>query len=1425
MKTKNTNNNSLNLKSIYISREALNSGIALVAVLAILVVLAIIASTFTVLMNTENMQSNEQRRTFLLDMLTESGFEHAKSLLWENSVSTKKQNLVKSAAMKFQKQSNSETQNLDSNKLFSNWFYVENNVGVCVGRYRFRIEDEAAKVNINRARLLKDSKGSAWDTSEINLPIALGISQNAAKRLVNYRFGLNNLPGGRGDDDFNNVVLMADGIDNDADGIIDEENEGINDPKEYQASRLKGDDRKFTTVNEAICLLMNKKKIRTQMKNIIQQRATVDSVDMPGSPTLRIDMPNDINSVTARECSRIITKANIKKPFISKGEKKAQIAVNIVDYRDENHVLSTLGSTYGVEAVCFNEIMANDESVTHDLNHAKGAYYPNNKEIKEKRWKKSFGMVDGERGIFCPNLLYDCMPDSPSQIQKNLQILDPREAWHIKKERNSPPNSNYGYIKKMNGKTTTIKWPNALGKRCNKIDVTLYMSGKSQNPPVDILPGKNGNIPYLSWPKHKPNPPLFWSVTDYKTTVNKMLDVLKNVNMKNNYKPKFKKDYFKNSLVNIYKWQLSSKESDNVSLGCFKIISSDENTITFENKNYFDKRNKYHFTNVLAKINMSNKDHDLSITINSWTARNTAWVPEANQTFVVRARQPVAGKYFKILITRPPYSPYNGTTGLFGYPDQLGVSGKIGGGFSEDKNFQRKFWEYNNGKPVITKKNGWINILITSAKDGINRKHKKGQKLNYVRMIAPEVCEMYNASATPVSLANWRVICNTGSKATEIGVIHNTSYYDNKIGKSITTDNPVINPAGHFYLVNDTELFDYWYGNEDSKWGSSTKEEIPVFQMDTNNWGVTYKIKNVRLGTKGAFISLANFNYDAREVFASETIKFLDPKHADDPESWNNVMIYVSDEAEMKPKKNEFFVYVYGDVSRLKGTELMILGLPSSGGILSLTLKNEYNQICARTVDYGKVEEYEIGKSSEKIDPTKNFWVKREVNSIAGQNKFALNQAMRSRHNEVFFIKNGSYVSVGELKNVTAGKNFERLGGQQGDISKGLQSIGALADVMSCSRIRLEAASGNVLRKGWKEAKDEVASSSLTVVKGKNGGWQPDKWKGHTLRFLTGPMRGEKFPVIGNTVNSIILSEKGALFKPYSSPNRKLCRPNKGDVFSVGPSYASAFCYTRKNGDAGEWEWKKILPPKSMFIQHNGIYLYICGLNDAIDTTEFLEENNNASIDVDVWNYKNKEFEQLCKRKKYGKQDSFLAGKISLDNISDTGNFKIRLVAHELINKASETMADTGNKQTGIAWFNYAILCPVPVPARVNINTAPVRLLESIPGITPKIAKNIVAGVDSSSKNRLKPYNRLGDIMKVKNMTPYIFEKCANMLTVDSSYYTIEVEAQLLKGKKNDEYKIKKRTTNVICTRKKRYVMKIERTIDDFVAFKLLEKN
>jgi len=1394
-------------------------GIALVAVLAILVVLAIMAASFTVLMNIENKQSSIQIKSQQLDMLIHSGLEQAKAVITVEELEAIKMKRVPDLAYYFPKSSSDSA----DGAVYSKWFFVKDKTGNITGRYRVRIEDEAAKVNINKAFLLKDSKGTGWDTGEIVLPRALGVPRKSSEKLIKYRYGKNNLPGGRGDDDQNNLILMADGIDNNANGIVDEDDEGINDPKEYCAEKLKGDDTKFSSMTEMMNVIIGDKKLSAKLRagimREIPKRATIYSVDKPGSPTLPNKMPSDINSITTRECRKLLIKANAISPFEPNSSKQQQLAANVIDYRDENHVLSTLGSTYGVEAICFNELLANDESTTFDLVYARMYSW-----MPSGFWKLNFGIVDDERPIYCVDAMYGSIPDSPSMISKRFQALDPRRMWRIRKQ----GTKSSGKLN-MSGSTIKIDFPKTIGPKGkdNKMEILPYTDkNATDSKPETLPPGKN----YLSWPsRNSPTESSYPDNNKFKDYSNAMLDVLRKIRMKDgaNNRPDLPKNYFRNSLVTVYKWQKDNKNENNKAIGLFEIVSGDEDSITFKNKNYYSNNSQYDFDKKLNSIGMSNAYYDLSISINSWANGHAsiAWVPNANQIFLLRARRPISGRYYKVIFGRLPKSlPTDGESGMNGYSDYLGVSQEIGGDFSRDKNFENRMWVCNNGKPMKTKSGGWLDVLVTSSQE-LSRQAKKGQMLTYIRLLAPEVAEMYNASATPVSLANWRVICNTGTLATQIGKIRNTAYYDQKLRRRIIDNNPVVQPGGHFYLVNDTELFDNWYGNEDEKWGSKADEQVPVFQMDEQNWGVAYDIEKakVSLAQGGVQIKLSNFSFDTKEVFKNETVKFIDKDGAQDPYGWNNVFAPVRNDTAYQAK-NEFFVWKFGDVKKLENAKVMILGLPASGGMVSLTLKNEYDQVCARTVHYGKLKPEELGLTTEKIDPTKTVWIKRQNQSIGGTENEALNKAMQSHRDDKFFIKNGPYCSIAELGRVTTGGNFQRVAGS-GDISKGLNALSGLANVMQSSFIRLEACLGDVSRTGagWNQAYDEVESSTLRSITCKNGGWQDNKWTGHTLRFLDGPLRGEKYPVVGNSKKTITLGERDSKFIPRSAPNRKSLKPNKENKFSIGPGYATPMCYTRKSGESAVWTWKNAIPFSGSF------HFYIHGLNDAIDTTEFLEENNNASIDVELWNYETKEFDYLKKKAQYGKQDSINVGKINPQNISGDGTIKMRLTSHNVAerntdDKSGQAMVGSGGKQTGIAWFNYALITPVPVPGRVNINTAPQRLLASLPGINSEIAENIYEGLDRNSKKTLKPYQRLGDILKVKSMTPEIFERCANILALDSSAFTVEVEAQVLKPNLTTEKFSPDLTDNILASRKKRFVIDVNKETDDYIKITDVER-
>jgi type II secretory pathway component PulK len=1334
-------------------RARQSAGVALVAVLSVLTVLALLGVAYVTMLGIHTMQANEREIGLQLELLLDAGYAHGKAMLWDAHAPDGTNSPLYRA--------------LIGGDGGAAWQYVTDHAGRLCGRYRLRYEDEAGKVNINKAWRAESPRGSAWDTGEINLARALGVSPAAARRLIQYRYGPNGVPGARGDD-----VAFA---------VTREATEML-----LAMGRITASDR------------------RHAIRRYVHQRATLYACDEPGSATLPNDDQRDINCMSPRECRRMLSTANMRRPFMSRAAMADQLAANIVDYRDENHVLSTIGQVYGVEAVCFNEVLANDAS--YAIHPDLGNSTPGWTEPSRDQWRDRYGSSDSRRTLYRVDSVYDCVPDDPGMnLGEYYYNLDPRAGWRI---------ANTNTIRcgdlAILGASIRLTFPKVPGENGNgAAKITPYNTAL---PPQTLPGGKT----WCNWPGVGSLVHVFGQEQHYTRLYDDMLDVLRKLNMTSGTRPKFPNNYFVHAQAMVYTW--GRGDANAKAIGCFEITASDDDSITFRNQDANTAAST--FRNKLTAAGMSQGAYDLSLTINAWGNRTTmANVGETCQTFLMRAREPLANRYYQVVIGRPPKGRFTN-----GYSDELGVSGEVNGDYTRDADLHRAWW-YQDGKPQRTKAGGWLSLLLQASPD-VTRNGDQRQLLSYFRMVAPEVTEMYNAAMTPVSLANWRVICNTGSLASEIGRIRNTTYFDRLLGRAVANNNPVIAPGGHFYLVNDTALFDYWYGNQDGVWGSSRDEEVPVFQMDKQNWGISYKIASSRVdypaSGRAGYVFMLQENQLDTTMFDLETVRFVDEERSADASSWNGIFAPVK--ADEIRAKNEIFIEPIGDDRQvlnqsLVGKSLMILGLPHKGGIVSLTLKNEYDQICARTVDYGKVEAGQLGYSSQKTDPTKGTWVVGPRTSINGVNALALNPALRARKDRTLFIKNGLFCSVGETRHVAAFDEFERLAMNDSDVGR----IAAIADVAACAHVRLDAVASDVTRVGWQVAADTVADFSAGGIVARQGGWEPDQWKGQTLRFLSGALRGEKFPVYGNTTRGLALREKDVKQAPYSAPGRMPLRPAKGDQFSIGPGYATPLCYTRTSNESGEWHWHNVVPARGAF----DVYIY--GLNDAIATTEFLEENNNASLDVEVWNYRDLRYDRLCARRQYGKQDSFLAGTVQPAHISERGDIKLRLTAHDVTRRGAPRAAPRAGssvammrttdamQQSGFAWFNYAVLAPVPVPGRVNANTASEQLLASLPGVTPVLARNIAGGVNRAGVACLKPYRRLGDLLAVRGMTASIFERCANVLAVDSSVMTVDVEAQVLKrnGTKPEEAT----AADVVGCRRMRTVFSVESDADGRTVF------
>ncbi|MFC1668050.1 hypothetical protein ACFL1T_01545 [Chlamydiota bacterium] len=148
----------------------------------------------------------------------------------------------------------------DSVKGDAGWFYLHDKAdGRVIGRFAILIQDESGKININTAGNNKQNQG--YGPYEVNLRTLQGVGDSTATQIERYRYGGprkqsysssgSYSPGQNNyDDDNNNSVFENDGIDNDADGMIDDINEGIDDPYEYTPQYPYNDDTPFCAFEE-----------------------------------------------------------------------------------------------------------------------------------------------------------------------------------------------------------------------------------------------------------------------------------------------------------------------------------------------------------------------------------------------------------------------------------------------------------------------------------------------------------------------------------------------------------------------------------------------------------------------------------------------------------------------------------------------------------------------------------------------------------------------------------------------------------------------------------------------------------------------------------------------------------------------------------------------------------------------------------------------------------------------------------------------------------------------------------------------------------------------------------------------------------------------------------------------------------------------
>jgi len=131
----------------------------------------------------------------------------------------------------------------------------------------------------------------------------------------------------------------------------------------------------------------------------------------------------------------------------------------------------------------------------------------------------------------------------------------------------------------------------------------------------------------------------------------------------------------------------------------------------------------------------------------------------------------------------------------------------------------------------------------------------------------------------------------------------------------------------------------------------------------------------------------------------------------------------------------------------------------------------------------------------------------------------------------------------------------------------------------------------------------------------------------------------------------------------------------------------------------------------------------------------------------------------------------------------------------------------------------------VPVIGRVNVNTAPARLLASLPGIDMALAKNIASGCSGKNKPGIKPYEHPGDLLDVQGMTLEIFHRIANLITVSSSAYTLDTECQAILDVDGNGRFDEESGDKILGEKHIRFVLQGKKNIDDKMTYTTVEQN
>ena len=310
----------------------------LVLVVFVLTIMGVVAISFLYQMRLENEATDNYYQSVKAEYLAQAGIERAIACLKEDN--NEYDDLYEEWAEGF-----GEEMEGGEYILYPKVNWAEETSEEETEEENSDISDEEGKININLAGI--DSANEGWTPFGLNLGSLSALSKKKCQAIIAYRYGPDRAPGKAGvDDDGDNKILERDGIDNDGDGEIDESGEGIDEPDEFCPLQPYGDDNPFDTIDE-VRLVPGIGEVTFRK---IGDFITIYSYDENKDATGRLRV--NINSTSMSQISQTLQETGFS-------EKKAdQVAVNIIDFIDEDNSPTEFNGKYGLEKTPYiNEVM------------------------------------------------------------------------------------------------------------------------------------------------------------------------------------------------------------------------------------------------------------------------------------------------------------------------------------------------------------------------------------------------------------------------------------------------------------------------------------------------------------------------------------------------------------------------------------------------------------------------------------------------------------------------------------------------------------------------------------------------------------------------------------------------------------------------------------------------------------------------------------------------------------------------------------------------------------------------------------------------------------------------------------------------------------------------------------------------------------